>query len=83
VDLASVAGPGANFREKLRNAIQSTSKVIVFWSREGAQSPSVNYEIGMAEALGKPIIVARQKGKSPPLPAELSQLQTVEYSNDG
>jgi len=82
VDPARAFKPGANVREMLRNAIESANKVIIVWTGGDTGSPYIGYEIGMAEALGKPVIVARRKDASPPLPAGLSHMQFVEFPND-
>src|SRR5262245_38048136 len=43
-------------RREVKKQIQSASKVIVVWGTASANSQWVNYEIGLADALGKPII---------------------------
>lgn len=75
--------PGSSIREALREAIQSASKVIVIWSGESVGSQWVNYEIGMAEALGKPITVLVPMGEKRSLPNQLRDLQVVEVQHYG
>jgi putative ribosome biogenesis GTPase RsgA len=53
---------GENIRAKVREQISSASKVVIVASNEGAVSPWVNYEAGMATALGKPIVIIGRKG---------------------
>ena len=74
--------PGSSIRGELRKAIQAASKVVV-WSGAGAESQWVNYETGMAAALGKPIIVVVPKGVASRIPANLADIQVIELPNDG
>lgn len=53
---------GQNIRETLKKQIQSASVVVVIATDRSASSQWVNYELGMADALGKPIIVVASKG---------------------
>jgi signal recognition particle GTPase len=53
---------GDNVREKLRAQIEAASKVILIHTDKSESSQWVNYEVGMADALGKPIIVVGRKG---------------------
>lgn len=83
---ASIVAPsdsypsGTSVRSALRSAIESASKVVLVWSDDSANSQYVNYEAGMAEALGKPIILAVLGRKSLPLPADLKTAQVIEIS---
>jgi len=72
--------PGTSVRNALRSAIESASKVVLVWSDDSANSQYVNYEAGMAEALGKPIILAVLGRKSLPLPTDLRTAQVVKIS---
>lgn len=54
--------PGENVREWIKGAISSASKVVIIASDNSAASQWVNYEAGMATALGKPIVVVGRKG---------------------
>src|SRR5690349_4595831 len=63
VDTSHVIHPGSNIREMLREAVRASSKVIVFWNDEALNSEFVNYEVAMAEALGKPIILVVPAGQ--------------------
>jgi hypothetical protein len=78
-----VTVPGSSIRGVLRNAIQSASKVVLVWSGAGSASQWVNYEAGMAEALGKPIIVVVAKGQASSVPANLKDVQVIEVPGDG
>jgi hypothetical protein len=65
-------------RDQVRMRIQSASKLIVIWGAASASSQWVNYEMGLADALGKPIIaVIPSQGDSIALPANLQKVQVV------
>jgi TIR domain len=65
-------------RDQVRKRIQSASKLIVIWGTASANSQWVNYEIGLADALGKPIIaVIPPKSDLVALPANLQSVQVV------
>src|SRR5712691_850878 len=69
--------PGSSMRGQVRKAIEAASKVVVVWSGAGAESDWVNYEAGMAEALGKPVFVAVPKGEASRIPRELEHIQIL------
>ena len=54
--------PGDNIREVIRRQMMAASKVVIITSPNSAQSQWVNYEVGMASALDKPIIVIGSRG---------------------
>jgi len=54
--------PGASIRELIKKQIESSSDVVVFATEDSLSSQWVNYEIGMADALNKPIVVVGRKG---------------------
>ena len=70
---------GENIRELIKDAISSASKVVIIASNDSAASQWVNYEAGMATALGKPIVVIGRKGvgKSA-LVGALENVQSIE-----
>ncbi len=68
---------GSYIRDLIRKRIQSASKVILLWTEASAKSKWVNYEVGMAEALGKQIIVVTPKKSAPELPVNLRRVQIV------
>jgi hypothetical protein len=78
LDTSKVMVPGSSIRGLLREAVKASSKVIVLWSREGAESEFVNYEIAMAEALGKPIVVVVPKGQKSKMPGQLTENVVLE-----
>lgn len=69
---------GATFRDAAREALADADTFVVIWSPAAAASRWVNYEVGMADALGKEVIVVLLKGASPHLPASLQQAHSIE-----
>lgn len=70
--------PGhASLREGVRRQIQSASKVIIVWSPSSASSQWVNYELGLADALGKVIIPVVVRGEMQRLPSQVQGRQVV------
>jgi CheY-like chemotaxis protein len=53
---------GADFRKEIRAQITAATKVVVVATANAESSEWVNYEVGMADALGKPIVVVGRKG---------------------
>jgi hypothetical protein len=53
---------GSNVRKMIKDQISSASKVVIIGSENSANSVWVNYEAGMAAALGKPIVIVGKKG---------------------
>jgi hypothetical protein len=77
VQPAQAATPkGASMRQELKRQIGEAGKVVVFWTEAGARSQWVNYETGMADALGKPMIVVADPN-GPAVPANLSGAKVV------
>jgi len=71
-----------SLREEVKRRIQSASKVIVVWGAASATSQWVNYEIGLADALDKPIVVVIPEGREVALPANLRNVQIVKVAVD-
>jgi TIR domain len=69
---------GASWRGEVRKAIENASKFVVVWSDAAHMSDWVNYETGMAEALGKPILVVVPKGGTSRVPGNLKETQVIE-----
>jgi hypothetical protein len=65
--------PGDDFRASIRDRVQSANQVVVFWSAEAAASHWVQYELGMADALDKPITIVQLDQTAPDLPAHLQE----------
>ena len=64
-------------REDIRKQIQSATKVIVIWGSASANSSWVNYELGLADALRKPILVVMPVNDATELPAGLQNVRIV------
>jgi len=71
---------GSTFRDSAREALTDADTVVVIWSRAAALSNWVNYELGMADALGKRLITVLLKDASPELPSNLQQTESVELA---
>jgi len=52
---------GSNMRDLIKRQIGASSDVVLVATNESLTSEQVNYEIGMADALKKPIVVLREK----------------------
>ena len=81
VDNSDVFVAGSSVRMQVRKAIEAASKVVIVWSGAGADADWVNYETGMAEALGKPILVVVPKNGVSRLPRTLENSQIIELDN--
>lgn len=62
IDPLNEVKAGDNIREVLRNQIESATKVVIILTDKSEHSQWVNYEVGMAVALNKPIILVGKKG---------------------
>jgi TIR domain len=78
VDTPAILVPGSSWRGQVREAIENASKFVVLWSDAAHTSDWVNYETGMAEALGKPILVVVPKGETPRVSENLKETQVIE-----
>jgi hypothetical protein len=70
--------PGDDYAESIRKAIGDAPTVVVLWTESAARSPYVNYELGMADALEKPILIVDLDGRAR-IPGELSNVQIVDF----
>jgi nucleoside 2-deoxyribosyltransferase len=73
--------PGQDFREALRTAIQESKTVLALISSPHAAANSwMGYEVGMAEALGKPVLtLASDRLALSDLPDDVSSRQIVNF----
>lgn len=76
-----VSTEGASWRDALRTTIDAASTVVLLWSKAASQSASVNYEAGMADALGKRMIVVLPEGETTPIPSDLQNVHIVELKD--
>lgn len=74
---------GDNIREILKSEITASSRVVIITSPNSAQSQWVNYEAGMASALGKPIVVVGVGGVGNKFLQALGDVQTIEIEDEG
>lgn len=75
---------GDNIREVIRSQMMAASKVVIITSPNSAQSQWVNYEAGMASALGKPIIVIGSRGmEESTLLKTLGVVRSIEIDDAG
>lgn len=81
---SGVFSAGEDIRESIKKEIQSASKVVIIYTSNSASSQWVNYEVGMADALNKPVIVVgtRGSGKTTLLSA-LKHIQLIEIDDKG
>jgi nucleoside 2-deoxyribosyltransferase len=78
IDSAQTISFDGDIREGIKERIQKSDIVILVWSKDAARSPWVQYEVGMAQALERPILIARADKSAPDLPAELNENQIIE-----
>jgi hypothetical protein len=81
VDPARTIGPETSIRGALREAIGSSSMMVVLWGPAAAASATVNYEVGMADALDKPIVVVVSEGESSRPRVGTLDMRVVELPN--
>ncbi|TDM08768.1 MAG: hypothetical protein C4K60_05055 [Ideonella sp. MAG2] len=61
-DVRSNLAVGADIRRSIKSAIEEASTVVVVSSEGSDLSPWVNYEVGLADALGKELVFVEPKG---------------------
>lgn len=59
---AHALADGEDFRKAIRDAMDAASAVVLVASPAGEASQWVNYAAGLADALGKEVVVAGRKG---------------------
>lgn len=76
---------GGDIREMIKAQMMAASKVVFVTSPNSAQSQWVNYEAGMASALGKPIIaiVAHHGTRKADFLTSLGDVRTIEIDDAG
>jgi hypothetical protein len=72
--------PGEDVRSRIRNFVHECSYVVVLWSTRAAESDWVQYELAMADALGKRIVVFKDE-RAPELPPILEKRQVITLQN--
>jgi len=53
---------GDDFRQSIKAAIELANTVVIVSSENADASPWVNYEVGLADAMGKNLVVVGKKG---------------------
>lgn len=53
---------GEDIRQSIKSAIETVNTVVVISSESSDSSAWVNYEVGLADALGKELVVVERKG---------------------
>lgn len=76
-DLILVAQTGDDLRTMIRDRVESANQVVVLWTEQAAASQFVQYELGIADALDKPIIVVQADQSAPEFPAFLAKTNVV------
>lgn len=61
-DVGTDIAVGDDIRKSIREAIDAASTVVVISSEEADASPWVNYEVGLADAMGKHLVVVARNG---------------------
>lgn len=61
-DAQADVGVGENFRERIKIEMEAAGIVVFFSSPNSDKSQWVSYEAGMAEALGKNVVIVGEKG---------------------
>jgi hypothetical protein len=69
-------------RTVIRDRIARSDTFLLVWSQSAAESAWVQYEVGMAQALGKPILVVLIGGDPSKLPGDLAETQHVELDTE-
>lgn len=62
VDVQASLPEGGDARRAIRSAMNESDAVVIVESPDVERSPWVNYEAGMADALGKPVVFVGRKG---------------------
>jgi hypothetical protein len=73
--------PGLEIQDKIRSLIASSDVVVAVLSAEGAKSQWVNWELGTANALNKPIIPVLGEGVEAPRSLEGREYIRVSRTN--
>ncbi len=83
IDERRTISAGEDIRQSLKSAMDSATTVVFLASPDSAKSPWMNYEAGLADALGKRVVVVGQKGvgKTELLRSFPSKVQWVELDD--
>ena len=76
VDPIPLIKPGQDLRVEIQKQMQPASVVVVLWTKQAAASDLVQYEVGMADALGKPVVFVTDES-APQLPIQIGDSEVV------
>jgi hypothetical protein len=62
--------------------MKEADHVVIVWTELSAESSFVNYEAGMAEALGKPITIVKPDLSAPTLPSNLQGVRVLDLGEE-
>jgi hypothetical protein len=79
-DPANSIAAGDDFRSVITDKIRQADTVVLVWSDRAAKSAWVQYEVGMAQALGVPILVLLAAGSQAKLPRGLEKQRSSNSS---
>lgn len=79
-DPVTSVSPAQDIRSVIQDSIATCDAMVVIWSSRAAESKWVQYELGMAQALGKRIVVLLAGGSPSDLPRELADTQQVQLN---
>ena len=83
LDPIAETASGFDLRESIKIRIEAASKIMILWTENSANSQYVNYEAGMAIALGKPIFVVIPEESNVEIPNYLADMQVFRLGKDG
>ena len=81
-DPANWGAVGDDVRGVITDTIRRADAVVLVWSDRAAKSAWVQYELGMAQALGVPIRIWLADGSSANLPAGLTKTDVIKLDPD-
>jgi hypothetical protein len=81
VDSSTDMEPGESWRKKIRDAIEKCNVFVALWTARAAASDWVQYEMAMADALNKRLVVFADPS-APTLPRPLGKYQVVTLEDD-
>jgi hypothetical protein len=86
-DVASIDYPETqattqHIRNQIKERIRTSDIVVLIWSRHAAESPWVQYELGIAQALERPILIAWADKLAPDLPTQIKESQVLQLDTE-
>jgi hypothetical protein len=81
-DPAEKLSEGEDLRIHIKEQIKASDEVVIVWTETSAASGSVNYEAGMADALGKSIVFVVSGEGGPELPKNIQPVGVVKFDEE-